>query len=364
MGRDRRLDIVRGYAMLTISINHISFMFEELGLTGKPIPTLSNYGSSSAAELFTVLSGYMIGIIYLDRDNIFKALGARAARLYLYNLAAFGAVIIIATISGQTLSTATGASYIIESPSLGVLKFVLLAYQPDLLDVLPLYVLFFLITPGIAWLMSRRAWICVTLSVVLYAIVQVEPDFNLPGGGGLWTFNPFAWQFLFLLGLIAGKYRLHDKLISPLEANAVVPVFVILAFVTYTGVCYTGRNIGLYFPMTDRETLGMLRIFHMVAVLAFFFSILTILRRHLDNPLVRLTELIGKHTLTCYTASIVATYGAAALWLEFGRSYTGYLVSAVSLVAIVTLVAIAAESRKRSKRLDRHAQPAVTEGQA
>ena len=66
MARDSRIDTIRGFAMVTIIINHFSFLSAELGMTGPQIPTTTTFSVSSAAEIFVALSGYMVGMVYWD----------------------------------------------------------------------------------------------------------------------------------------------------------------------------------------------------------------------------------------------------------------------------------------------------------
>jgi hypothetical protein len=352
MSRDARLDIVRGYAMITIAINHIGDLFGKLGMTGRPIPTLTQYGFSSAAELFVALSGYMVGMVYLRRPAIWRIASARAFKIYQYNFVAFMLSSMIAIGSGPLLSLATGTDYLVRNPAEGAMKFAFLSYHPHLLGVLQLYVLLMLVLAGTARLSPSSGWVFAPLSLALYIVVQLDESFNLPGGtpgdDGCWNFNPLAWQLLFFLGVLAGKYRLHQKIIAWLESRAAIPVAVIALFGVVTIARHVGRMVGYDFPMDDKETLGPLRIAHMMLVVAFLFSLLTIFRSHLDSSMARLVGLIGCHTLECYVVSVVATYGVAAIWLRFDHSYPGYFLSVFATLGLVLVAAIVARGRKRA----------------
>ena len=50
--RDQAIDILRGLALITITVNHITGFAFRLGLTGMAFPTLSHWGFSTAAEIF------------------------------------------------------------------------------------------------------------------------------------------------------------------------------------------------------------------------------------------------------------------------------------------------------------------------
>lgn len=50
--RDNRIDLIRGFAMVTICVNHITWMLGKVESVSLKIPTLTHYGYSSAAEIF------------------------------------------------------------------------------------------------------------------------------------------------------------------------------------------------------------------------------------------------------------------------------------------------------------------------
>ena len=88
----------------------------------------------------------------------------------------------------------------------------LLRYKPLNLDVLPLYVVLMGAFPPVLWLMLRhRNWVMLG-SVLLYFAAR-QFGWNLPSyPSGVWYFNPFAWQLLFVLGAwlaLGGANTLH-----------------------------------------------------------------------------------------------------------------------------------------------------------
>jgi hypothetical protein len=91
--RDPRVDLLRGFALLTIFIDHIPG--NTLGRY-----TLRNFGFADAAELFVILSGFSSMVAYgrcFQRDGMrsgLRHLAARCIRLYVFQvgllLATFG----------------------------------------------------------------------------------------------------------------------------------------------------------------------------------------------------------------------------------------------------------------------------------
>src|SRR5262249_15240877 len=75
-----------------------------------------------------------------------------------------------------------------------------LKYKPLNMDVLPLYVLLMLVFPAILWALVRKPNWVLAASIVLYILAR-HFGWNLPSYPyGVWYFNPFCWQLLFVLG--------------------------------------------------------------------------------------------------------------------------------------------------------------------
>jgi hypothetical protein len=75
-----------------------------------------------------------------------------------------------------------------------------LKYKPLNMDVLPLYVLLMLVFPAILWAQVRKPSWVLAASIGLYVFAR-HFDWNLPSyPTGVWYFNPFCWQLLFVLG--------------------------------------------------------------------------------------------------------------------------------------------------------------------
>ena len=68
------------------------------------------------------------------------------------------------------------------------------------MDVLPLYILLMVIFPPILWTMLRLPNTTLAASFLLYLAAR-HFDWNLAAfPTGVWYFNPFCWQFLFIFG--------------------------------------------------------------------------------------------------------------------------------------------------------------------
>lgn len=340
--RDEKLDFIRGWAMITIAINHFTVMIEEMGYRGFAVPTLTFFGFSSAAELFFLLSGYMVGLVYLKKDDFARRLASRALSIYQHNLFAFIAAMAVALVFG-TVATTVSADYTIDHPFSGVLMFLYFGQHPDLLGVLQLYVLFMLATPAFVWLLRRNAAAAVCVSIAVYLGNQVLPWLNLPGGtpegDWQWNFSPFSWQLLFFLGIVAGERQLHERLTSWLRSNRYQIPLVILTFVLvaiYYRLMVAG-NVP-WFP-SQKETLAPMRVLHTLLTVMFLFAVALALGGRLRSPLARLVSNIGRSTLLCYTVSIPVTYAAAGFWENAGKTEPAFIVGLFVILAAVVAAA-------------------------
>jgi len=107
----------------------------------------------------------------------------------------------------------------------------LLRFKPNLTDPLPLYILLLLALPLILPLIQRNAPLTVGLSIALYMMVPLF-GWNMPAyeGGGLWYFNPVAWQLLFVLGgACALRSESRPSITPPPRPLSQQPLFMLCA---------------------------------------------------------------------------------------------------------------------------------------
>lgn len=74
------------------------------------------------------------------------------------------------------------------------------AFKPVNMDVLPLYILLVALFPPVLWAMLRKPNLTLAASVALYLAAR-HFGWNLRAyPDGMWYFNPFCWQLLFVFG--------------------------------------------------------------------------------------------------------------------------------------------------------------------
>lgn len=202
--RDLRIDFFRGLALIFIFWDHVP---------NNPLAqlTVRNFGFSDAAEIFVFLAGYAAVLAYgkIARRDGFVVASVRILRrvwvLYVVHIFLLSVLMGIVFVANNHVETRDmihemGLGYFVRDPQQALADELLLRFKPNLTDPLPLYILLLLALPLILpWLLQRTACI-VGLSIALYLMVPMF-GWNLPASeGGVWYFNPVAWQLLFVLG--------------------------------------------------------------------------------------------------------------------------------------------------------------------
>lgn len=205
------LDMLRGFALVCIMLDHMPIGT----LRGY---TLANWAVFDAAELFVLLSGFLVGLVWRGAEARDGAPAARrrfARRAYeVWRGLILGGVALALVSRGlfalglhHTAVWDQYAVWVIDNPIgyVGVLATMWL--QPNLLDVLAVYVLFLASVPVTVPLMLRWPRNFALGSVLVWLIA---PQLNalIPNhrDGGL-LFNPFGWQMLFFAGVAMGLWR-------------------------------------------------------------------------------------------------------------------------------------------------------------
>lgn len=223
-GRDQRIDLVRGLAIVFVVLNHINVpsLFQLL--------TQEAVGPVSGAELFVALSGVVLGMVYrrrLQKIDMVGATGAlwqRAGKLYRTALLVV-LVIFLATllpgVDGRVVTTfvdqSTGQVYglypnvghLLDYPVPGyVLRDVLLLrLGPYQFNIMGLYVVLLLVSPVLVAALRRRlVLVLLAVSWGLYAVNGLR-ELSLLHAQFETPFPLLTWQLLFVHGMAAGWYR-------------------------------------------------------------------------------------------------------------------------------------------------------------
>jgi hypothetical protein len=207
--RDTAVDFWRGFALVTIFVNHVA---------GNVLENFThrNFGLSDAADLFVLLAGFAAAQAYVvryvpgQRLDVADKVARRVVLLYVVHLATLlvGCAVVAAAImrSGDLrFLDVIGLDALNADPLRSLVGIATLLYQPGYLNILPMYVVLLALLLVALPLAARSPAGLFAASAALYVGVNLAgvnlPAFPMDGG---WFFNPLAWQFLFVIGLLVG----------------------------------------------------------------------------------------------------------------------------------------------------------------
>ncbi|MBM6594697.1 OpgC family protein [Microvirga pudoricolor] len=349
--RNTTIDFWRGFVLVAIFINHIpGNLVEHL--------TPRNYGFSDAAEAFIFISGVSLALVYYPRLpqgnawDVIKRCLKRSFELYRMHLLLTCAAIALFSIGYELsedigLIEADGRAAVFGDTAKGVTGILLLGHQLGYFNILPLYIALMLWAPFALILVRIHVALALGVSVAIYGLARagllVLPSWPEPG---TWFFNPFAWQLLFTLGIVAGV--LFDKKPVPhgrgLFAAAIVALIVSLIVMT-NGFGLAPALRDHTFAMWDltKQDLGMGRLIHFLALAYMVYQ--SRLGESLEKTFVGPDLMrLGRNALVIFAAgSLLSAMGQVIMTLAAVKSSASPQVIGMifTIAGIIGLLALA-----------------------
>lgn len=347
MAREPRIDIVRGFAILTILINHLTQVVEDDGLSGWMIATPTRYGYSTAAELFVAMSGYMVGLVYLSRPAPIRAILKRAGTLWVYNAVLLVLVVpLIAIMTPRELAFWRLADFLTK-PFREVTGFLLLGDAPRLLDILQLYIKLMLVAPVAIWIHRVAPKWLIPLSLLVFVVAQALIIARISGkpdaGRGPWL-DLLSWQMMFFVPMALGARRVHVRLFAWLEGNWAALAVLVALYAAGAVAKVMAVPEPLWF--TGPYGLTLLRVAHSLLVLLLYASALTLALRWLEREPFRAIGAVGRHSLDCFAAGVLFTYALGTLWEWVGGGHLAYYLCAATGIGLTVALAEFREWRR------------------
>ena len=350
------IDFWRGFALITIFIDHIPGIFFEAY-------TYRHFGISDAAELFVFLAGWSLRLVVRSQYQVFTFsrlllhLGGRALLIYLTQIliTTFALAITAAAalmLDAPNLLEWNNAAAAFQDPVPAHLGTVLLTYQLGFFDILPLYVVLMFSAPVIAIINHYTSWLLLPLSLTLYTLTLVS-GFNLPTWPieGRWFFNPMAWQFMFVLGFVLAEPGPIGKLIKAhpwVSRTIVLPILLIGIWIGWSEFEPDPLDMPaphLFFTF-DKTFLTPLRIIHLLSLIIMFGGMFAFLNHYL-RPITRLLSTLGRNSLNVFClGSLLSLIGQFVRYSADGNIGIDSLIIASGVVAL-SLAAWASEWRQR-----------------
>ncbi|PAT00780.1 MAG: hypothetical protein BSR46_01240 [Candidatus Dactylopiibacterium carminicum] len=327
MRRLWEFDALRGLMLVLMTLTHLP--------SPLTTPASQPFGYVSAAEGFVLLSAFMAALVYgrkglRDGAGVMRgALLRRSAKVYLCHLGlmlfAFTLFAGLARYTRQVAATGL-LSYYLDAPLTATLAALVLLYTPPLLDILPIYVMFMLISP---WLMTwgmRNGW-----STILTASVALW--FGAQFGLGVWlyetlfqsfgigvpvsqtgSFALWAWQLLWVIGLWLGAAKAQGQLeVFSIPRSAVRIAWALaLAFLSWRHLAGP-YPFGMESPLNllfEKWTLGPLRMINLFALTILIMHHGPALAARIRKPGFLVT--LGQSSLTVFCTHLMIVLLALA----------------------------------------------------
>lgn len=274
--RDRRLDLFRGFIILAVVVTHIEVAGPYTYVT------LNAVGAITGAEMFVLLSGVVLGMIYeptvrkLGERRTAVAMWKRARKQYLVSLAVIILVYVIGVLpfvttaaittftdrgTGEDGSSTAGQVYDLYAnfprlfdyppPWYAVKQLLLLEMGPWVFNIMGLFVVLSLLLPAMMWLVRRGLWwLLLAVSWVAFVYMALNEVHWLPSQFEF-VFPLLTWQVAFTHGLVLGHYRARvQKTLTGRWGVLGCTVFVV-GYAVSLGWIWLGHRFGVPTPFPD-----------------------------------------------------------------------------------------------------------------
>jgi hypothetical protein len=332
MRRYAELDWLRGLMLVLMTVTHLPTWFSKA--LGQP------FGFVSAAEGFVFLSAFLVGCVFsrIAREKSFGAMRAvlwrRTGKIYLAHVAILLLLlwVIVPLAAGRGAHPITDlASFYVEHPGAALAGGLLLVYNPPLLDILPMYVLFMALSPLLLEYGMRRGWgRALGASATLWLLAQFDVGRMLYDAAAraadvaipyrqTGAFSFLAWQLMWVLGLSAGAQASGATRRRPPWSPGVLLVAagVALTFFVWRHVDGQVPASAALAVLMDKWQLGPLRLLDFGALLVLVVHVRDAIARRAQHSV--LSDL-GKASLTVFCAHLVICLGVLAIVPEPGAT--------------------------------------------
>jgi hypothetical protein len=346
MKRMVELDVLRGFLLLMMVVNHSPSPLRQL--TDQPI------GFFSTAEAFVFISALLAGLLFQKRREKLGFAAARAATLQralkIYR-AHLITLFVVFAVGSLFLAWVPGIRYILskffDSPTSAVAGSVALLFQPPLLDILPMYVIFSLVTPLAFWVADRVGWRAVfAASAGVWALSQfnvrefVTAPIRDQAFVQIGPFDLLSWQFLWIGGLILGRsLQLGKPMLRFSKGAEIVLLFLAIGFTLSRWISgYFNLDASANFWFLDKWHLGPLRLLNFFAVAWFVAKAMPYLRRWREY--LRPLSAVGQNMLPVFSIQVCLSILVIG-WISVRHHWVDAFATLLLLLQVVIAFVVA-----------------------
>jgi hypothetical protein len=342
-GRSIEVDFFRGVVLIVIVLDHIpGSMLSHL--------MLHAYALCDAAEVFVFLGGYASAAAY---TAVLAGRGENAAKRRFIRRCweiyrAYLLTAVLTLLSGAVLALLhlnspmvdlTGWQPFAVQPLREAFDIALLRHQPYLSSVLPMYVIFALCVPFTVPLARRSPVMALALSAAIWALARPLAALFSIDDMADWAFNPFAWQLMFVLGILCRVQPISERFHATCTAHwfTRAAVVAVLAFAIFKLFVLTQP-----LPGTLKQNLSLDRVINFIVIAwlaARFVRMGSIARLAQRLPAV---VTVGRAGLVCFVAGTLVSLIVDTATPHTFHGFRGVLIGlGGDLVAIGAVLMIA-----------------------
>ena len=367
--RDLRIDFFRGLALIFIFIDHIPD-------NSWAKATLKNFGFADASEVFVLLAGFSAGLAYLSLEErggfraVFERASRRAREIYVWHIGVFLVASLLLFLAAQAFGKPSYVNNIVvghlaTDPVTTLLSALALYYQPNMMNILPMYVVLMLWLPFIIVLLRRSIPVALTVALSIWLVTNLSglnfPSFQMANG---WFFNPFAWQLLFTIGAAAAMVARGAPTTAPrpeilIPAGAFV-IFAFLAAAPWVAISWLPSERLLprdLMGAMSKTELSLWRLLHVVALAYVVAAIVPKNATWLKQSWANAVSLCGKHSLEIFSLGTLLSFLGWIALAELGSSQLMVAAVNVAGIAIMSMTAWQLSRRKEERRALARATP-------
>ncbi len=375
MNRLAALDGMRGYFLVFMVLNHLSFQ-------GGYLLVKINHGELGYvqdAQGFVFLSGLLVGLVYARQmvkkgyDVAAGKMRRRAGELYLWSLFCLAAVFLLGIVlpASEEYWRPWLWQLAERQPAFAAASAALL-FQPTYMDILPQYMVYLLAAPPLVWLCVTGRWMAVAAgSALMWLAVQfglhlplaalvdgalrsLHPDLPLRA-----HFNIFAWQAVFVSGLVLGSLTAARRIDWEAVMSPRTAPFAGLALATL--LFFMAIRLAITFGVmpevvmerfTAQDLRGEFSLQYLAnfTAVAFLVAWVMIAGPRTDSSAVRgaarllhrvftlpILQLIGRHSLHVYVFHVIVIYLLKGVDHHYGPLGEGTK-TMIALLAVASLV--------------------------
>jgi hypothetical protein len=351
--RDWRLDFFRGIALVSIFIDHVNWH----GFLAQF--TIQAFGLFDAAEVFILISGYTAGMVYgraIERQGLLMAwmrIYHRVWQLYVAHVFLFMQFMATVAYRVDALNNAIyaeefHAADFLKEPGVAIVKALTLQFQPDFMDILPLYIVLLATLPFVLVGFQRWPVGVLVASFGLWGAVQLNKQIALgayPGPNAVWFFNPLGWQVLFFLSAWCGWRGLQGTIpwlthrwLLRVAAAVALTGFLIRCSWTVHGLYdpFPALFSKTLWPVLSKTNLAPLRFANVLALAMLVAHVIPAQAAFLASRIAQPFILCGRHSLHIFCLGILlATVGRLVLNEWFGGAFLQGAIVALGIAFMV-----------------------------